>query len=338
MTPRELEERFLAALAALAGGLERKFVCAFSGGVDSTALLALLTAALPPERILAAHLNHNLRPQAKAEAAQARALALSLKAPFVEGEAQIKALAETRGRGLEEAGRRARYDFLAQTLSDWGGDFILTAHQANDQAETILLKIFRGGGPSSLAGVRPARGQVLRPLLAFSRADLAAYVESRGLVCVNDPSNEDPNFRRNHLRLKIWPLLLEQNSALVAALGRAARIAWAEEDFWEEKVTALAQSLAETLPDGRIRARAAELGELPLASRRRLAFRLLSSADAPAKGGGGVPLAGVDRFLDFLAESRPNGQGVDLPGGRRVERQGIYLYIGPSSRFTPSSS
>ncbi|MDR1576805.1 MAG: tRNA lysidine(34) synthetase TilS [Deltaproteobacteria bacterium] len=331
-----LTERFVAALKELAS-LERKFVCAFSGGVDSTALLALLAQTIPKERLLAAHLDHNLRPESKAEAAAAQRTANLLGVTINIGSSQVLPLSQARGHGLEEAGRKARYDFLDSVLNAWGGDYIVTGHQANDQAETILMKLLRGGGPSSLAGVRPRQGKILRPLLAFSRQELADFVKSRSLPYNDDPSNADPRFRRNHLRLKIWPSLLEQNPALLNALTRASHLAWAEEDFWDERVARLAAELAEPLPAGRWRIQAAGLGQLSLAERRRLGLHLLRKTPIPLKEGVSVPLAGVNKFLDFLSEPRSNGQGVDLPGGRRVERRGIYLYIGPSSRFTPSS-
>jgi tRNA(Ile)-lysidine synthase len=339
MRTQELEERFEAALLDLTPNLEKKFICAFSGGPDSTALLALLTNILPPERLLAAHLNHNIRPQSRTESQKAAEIAAHLKVPFFLGEAEALALAKNRGRGLEEAARKARYDFLTQTAKTWGGDYIATGHQANDQAETILLKIFRGGGPSSLVGIRPQKGQIIRPLLGFAREDLLAYLNYRNLPFVLDPSNEDPSFRRNHLRLTVWPELLKHNSALLAALGRAANLALAEEEFWEERIELLSRELAEISPDGRVKVLAAGFGALSLAERRRLALSLLRRAKVPGRAGGeNVPLAGVAKFLEFLGESRPNGQGLDLPGGRRVERQGMFLYIGPSSRFNSISS
>ncbi|MDR2141223.1 MAG: tRNA lysidine(34) synthetase TilS [Deltaproteobacteria bacterium] len=338
MEPKILEERFLAALKALVNPDGLKFLVAFSGGLDSTALLALATASLGQERILAAHLDHNLRPQSGQEAMEAQAGATALGTPIKIGQAQVRELAKKRGRGLEEAARVARYDFLGQTLTEWGGDYILTGHQANDQAETILLKIIRGGGPSALTGIRPRQGRVLRPLLGFSREELAGLIYARGLDFIQDPSNDDLGFRRNHLRLKIWPELLNHNPALVGALGRTAQLALAEEEFWEDRVAQLALNLAEPQPGGRIRVLAARLGELALAEKRRLALFLLRQTQIPGPAGGEpVPMAGVTRLLEFLGENRANGQGVDLPGGRRVERRGLYLYIGPSSRLATSS-
>ncbi|MDR1607779.1 MAG: tRNA lysidine(34) synthetase TilS [Deltaproteobacteria bacterium] len=333
-----LAERFEAALRELAGNLDQKFVCAFSGGVDSMALLALMAEIIPPDRLLAAHLNHNLRPESALEAEKARQAAQLLGLTINIEAAPVAELAKTRGRGLEEAGRWARYDFFQRLLKSWGGDFIVTGHQANDQAETILLKLFRGGGPASLAGTRPRQGKILRPLLGFSRAELAEYVAKHQLPTLADPSNADPHFKRNHLRLKIWPELIVHNPALLTALGRASQLALAEEEFWDQRVAELAATLAESLPNGRFRVRAAGLGALTLAEARRLILYLLRNTKAPLKNGANVPLAGVNAVLKFLSEGRANGQGVDLPGGRRVERQGVYLYLGPSSRFTTRDS
>ncbi|MDR0548792.1 MAG: tRNA lysidine(34) synthetase TilS [Deltaproteobacteria bacterium] len=334
MRPAEIEERFAKALLSLANDFDKKFVLAFSGGVDSTALLALMTQVRPPASLIAAHLNHNLRAQSTDEANRAQEVAASLNVPFILGQAETRTIAQNRGRGLEDAARKARYDFLAQVANSSASDYILTAHQANDQAETMLLKIFRGGGPSSWVGIKPKQDRLLRPLLSFSREELLAYVNYKKLPFIHDPSNDDPSFRRNHLRIAIWPELLKQNQGLVFALGRAANLALAEEEFWDSRVNQLALQLAEFLPNGQIRLKAASLESLSLAERRRLVLFLLRRIKIPTKSGGeNVPLAGVDKFLEFAKESRVQGQGLDLPGGRRVARQGMYLYIGPSSRF-----
>jgi tRNA(Ile)-lysidine synthase len=333
-----LAERFTAALTALAGPGNFKYICAFSGGLDSTALLGLLAGVCPVDSIIAAHLDHNLRPSSGHEALLAQQAAEKLGILFVTKKAPILDLAQKRGKGLEEAARYGRYEFLKEVLNKYQGHYILTAHQGNDLAETILLKLFRGGGPAALAGIAPKAGLVLRPLLGFSRAELAGFVESQNLAFINDPSNQDRRFKRNHLRLSVWPELEKQNPKIREALARAADLAAAEEEFWETRVLTLAQNLTEPLPDGRIRIQAAGMAQLSLAEKRRLGAYLLRLIRLPVRGGGeAVPLAGVTGLINFAQKTWANGQGVDLPGGRRVEKQGLFLHIGPSSRFTTLS-
>ncbi|MDR1084984.1 MAG: tRNA lysidine(34) synthetase TilS [Deltaproteobacteria bacterium] len=335
---KTLPEHFLSALSDLTDPIGKKFICAFSGGLDSTALLSLAAVTLGPKNLLAAHLDHCLRPESGEEALKAKKIAQGLKVKFIAAKADIPGLAKARGNGLEEAARIGRYEFLAKTLAETGFDYILTAHQANDLAETVLLKLIRGAGTSALLGINPGRDRILRPLLSFARAELAEYVREQNLNYVYDPSNEDPRFKRNLLRQVIWPELEKLNPAILAAFARTAQIALAEEEFWSSHISRLADSLSRNTGDGRIRLLAAGFAELTLAEQRRLAGHLLRKIHNPARGGGqNIPLSGVTLLIKFANQDWENGQGLDLPGGRRVERQGLYLYLGPSSRYSPPS-
>ena len=233
-------ERFRGAMIALCPGFpEGRYLCAFSGGPDSLALLSLLRETLPQGGLLAAHLDHGLRPGSAEEAEEAAMMADRLGVDCLVEAKDVARLARERGKGLEEAGRFARYDYLSRVLRGWGGDFIVTAHQADDQAETIILKLARGGGPGALAGVPSVSGQVVRPLLGFSKKELLDYLKARRLDYIEDHSNLDRRFRRNQVRRDILPHLAELNPAYLAALGRAADLASAEEDFWRSRLETL---------------------------------------------------------------------------------------------------
>lgn len=234
--PAEAVSRFAADLAALwpqAGQLG----LAVSGGPDSLAMLLLAHAALPG-RIAAATVDHGLRAEAAAEAAMVAALCVRLGVPH---ETLKVELAEG---NVQAEARTARYAALAGWMARDGLDALLTAHHADDQAETLLLRLTRGSGVAGLAGVR-ARGVVpgtrlplLRPLLGWRQAELTQIVASAGIEAANDPSNQDDRFDRARIRKAIagadWldvPALAISAANLAdadAALDWAAAREWAE--------------------------------------------------------------------------------------------------------------
>jgi tRNA(Ile)-lysidine synthase len=251
---------------------------------------------------------------------------------------EVERLARERGKGLEEAARFARYGFLKKALEDWPGDYLVTAHQAEDQAETVIMKLARGAGPGALVGIG-AKGtfgegqgvRALRPLLGESAKGLREYAAAKGLGFIEDPSNLDERFGRNLVRNKILPVLGQLNEGYLAAFGRAAEIAAAEEEFWDERLRGLEEKLELRAERGWFGVRAQGLAQVTLAEKRRLLGRLMRKVRLDKPGGGeGVSFSGVEAALGFL--ERPGAGGVDLPGGRRVEIRGLFIYIGPSSR------
>lgn len=211
---------------------------AVSGGPDSLALLLLAQAALPG-RVEAATVDHGLRPESAEEAAMVARTCAALGVPHA-------TLAVAVGAGnLQAQAREARYAALAEWMAQRGLTALATAHHADDQAETLLMRLNRGSGVAGLAGVR-ARGQIpgaalslLRPLLGWRRAELAAVVAAAGLTAAADPSNADPRFDRVRIRRALaesdWldaAAMAESAAHLAdadAALDWAARREWAEQ-------------------------------------------------------------------------------------------------------------
>lgn len=199
-----------------------RFFVAFSGGSDSTALAHALGVLRRDHglNVAALHINHQLQPAADAWAAHVVAQCAAWSLPCTVKCAQVVA----DGAGLEAAARAARYAALAAALH--AGDVLFTAHQRDDQAETVLYRLLRGTGVGGLAGMHARRplgaGELIRPLLGFSRAALAAYVHAQGLAYVDDTSNTDARFSRNYLRAEIFPRLHARWPRASAALARAA--------------------------------------------------------------------------------------------------------------------
>lgn len=177
----------------------------FSGGLDSTVLLHALCSLQLPVAIQALHVNHQISPHANTWQMQCEAFCQSLNIAFV----VEKVIVKNSGRGIEDAARTARYAVFDKYLS--ANDVLLTAHHADDQTETLLLRLMRGTGPRGLAAMAKTRalgdGILHRPLLHFSRAELEAYAQLHQLAWVDDESNSDTHYDRNFLRAHIMPLL-----------------------------------------------------------------------------------------------------------------------------------
>ncbi|UTH74404.1 tRNA lysidine(34) synthetase TilS [Chromobacterium sp. IIBBL 290-4] len=203
--------------------------CAFevglSGGLDSVALLSLLARARdvrPDLAVAAVHVHHGLSPNADAWAAHCQALCRDLNVPLRIARVTVRA---ARGEGVEAAAREARY----QAYREGAAQVVALAHHQDDQAETVLLQLLRGGGVKALAAMpalRPLSVDKLlwRPLLDFTRAQLERYVQWQGLAWVEDESNRDNRYRRNLLRNDIFPVLAASLPHYRSHLARAASL------------------------------------------------------------------------------------------------------------------
>lgn len=190
---------------------ERRTLAACSGGADSTALALALHAAGALAGL--AHVVHDLRPEAEALADRdaVRALAAELGVAFLERRVRAAGEAGRAGRGLEAAARRGRYAALAAMAAEAGCPFAATAHQAEDQLETIVMRLARGAGPRGLAGI-PARRRlgslvVVRPCLGVRRGELEALCDRAGVAPRVDATNEDRGYARNAVRAVVMPEL-----------------------------------------------------------------------------------------------------------------------------------
>ena len=210
-------------LEALTGGLRGAHLCvAYSGGADSTALLAAAAALRSRHRLAlrALHIDHRLQPAARAMARSARATARRLTVPC-----RIIAAPVTvaRGESPEAAARTVRYAALHAHLAPQ--EWLLLAQHQDDQVEALLLQLLRGAGLAGLAAMPARAGPVLRPLLEVPRVELVAYLRRRSLTWTEDPSNADERFARNFLRRRVVPLLRERWPGLGAAIARSAALA-----------------------------------------------------------------------------------------------------------------
>ena len=218
-------------LATLAAAPPASLCVAFSGGPDSSALLHAL-AQLRTARargLRALHIDHGLHPDSMLWAEHCRRFCAELNLPCEVLRVQVET---DKGTGLEAAARHARYTAFAAQLRE--GELLLLGHHRDDQAETVLLKLLRGAGPEGLGGMRAmrplGRGQLWRPLLTLSRAQLRDYLKAHQLDCIDDPSNADTGLARNYLRHEILPKLTQHWPHAVDSILHSATLSRAAAD------------------------------------------------------------------------------------------------------------
>ncbi|HYJ52021.1 MAG TPA: tRNA lysidine(34) synthetase TilS [Allosphingosinicella sp.] len=294
--------RFSADLERLDADPRGRIGIAVSGGPDSLALL-LLAQAAGRGRVHAATVDHGLRAESGGEAAMVAEVCARLGVPHTILEAQM-----TDAANIQAAARARRYALLGEWAEGAGLACILTAHHLDDQAETLMMRLLRGSGLAGLAGIRavqPSPVPVLRPLLGWRHAELAAIVEAAGLEPVEDPSNADERFDRARLRRRLaeagWidPVPLARSAAALAEAEEA--LAWAAQRLWTERVTAEDEGFSLD-PAG-----------LPDELRRRLVLAVLTAI------GGSVPRgAEVMRLIATLeAGGTATLAGAKCSGGER---------------------
>jgi len=215
-------------------------LAAVSGGADSTALLHGLVRL--GRAVAAAHFDHQTRNGASADDARFVAEACgALGVPCAVESAPVADLARAHGRSFEEEARLLRYAFFRRCARERGIAVCATGHHADDQAETVLLRLLRGTGPRGLAGIARERGEgelrVVRPLLGFRRDELRGWLEGEGLPWREDATNARPVAERNRVRNSLLPELARaHNPEIIRALARLAETAALENAHWEREV------------------------------------------------------------------------------------------------------
>ena len=311
---------------------DARVVVAVSGGADSVALLLALDELLTAERlrlsITVAHLDHGLRPSSQEDALWVAALAHRLGYDFELERPNVKERAEKSSDNLEQAARRARYEFLARVGAGLPpAQAILTAHTMDDQAETVLLRLLRGSGAQGLGGIEPVRlldaqsdaGLLLaRPLLGWARrAETEEYCRRRGVEFCHDEMNEDESFARVRVRKRLIPLMQSFNGRVVEGIARTARLLREDERCLDNLAKLLLEEArADSSADPSALSTQA-LANAPASLRRRALRRWLREARGDLRRLEMVHLLAVERLLC----GGRGGRVVELPGGGRVSIQ-----------------
>lgn len=280
-----------------------------------------------------AHLNHRLRDTADRDEAHCRAFAERVALPFVCERIAVREYAAAQSLSIEAAARRVRYDFLERAAARTGAGAIAVGHTLDDQAETLLLKLMRGAGLTGLGAIYPRRGHVVRPLIDLTRAELRAYLASRGVGWLEDETNLDLANPRNRIRHVVMPELgLVAAGAVAPALARAADLMRSDGEWLdqvgEERFTALVTEGADCLT-----VKAVRLAAEP----EPIARRVLLNGLRWVAGGREVGLEHVQSAAEVLAGACG---GADVPGGRVELRREILVLSrqGPARNDTLNES
>ena len=297
---------------------------AYSGGLDSTALLAAAVDCLAPRKPVALHVDHGLSPHSGDWRRHCEQVCAGLGV-----HCRSVAVALEVGAGVESRARDARYQVFEQQLGE--GDVLLMAHHLDDQAETLVYRLLRGAGRRGMAGIPPSRplgkGMLLRPLLGISRAELAVFVESRKLSWVEDESNARSDVDRNFIRHEVLPAIARRWPDYRRRLATSAAQYRSDSAVLEEVA---GEDLLRLGERREVEGFSVDAGPLAHLSRPRLANLLRHWALLRGFGtlGRRTPDALVDSLLNAAADAEPV---VAWPGGQwRRFRRRLYL-LPPSS-------
>ncbi len=209
---------------------EDKIVIGVSGGPDSISLLNILHEL--GYDVVVAHINHGLRENASLDEEFVKSFCESKNIPFFVKHIDLKDKDSLNGMSTEEAGRKARYDFFNEVLNETNSTLIATAHNSNDNVETVLLNICRGSGVNGLKGILPKAFNIVRPLIECSREEIENYCKEQDLNPRHDESNDEATYTRNKIRLELIPYLTQNiNSNIVGNISRLSQIVCEEEDY-----------------------------------------------------------------------------------------------------------
>jgi tRNA(Ile)-lysidine synthase len=312
------------------GALEcegRTVLVAVSGGIDSCVLLSGLHALASRRRLTLSvgHVNHGLRgAESDGDERAVAQLAVKLALPFASRRVDPRALRDGRSHRerptLQEAARALRYAALEEMRDELGAERIAMAHNLDDQAETVLMRLLRGTGPDGLGGIPECSpdGRIVRPLLEVPRSEIRSYAMAKGLDWREDSSNIDGAYTRNRLRQHWLPGLVEEfNPQLLRVIGKLAEAQRRESEWIGSLVDAAAAQLWSEHEGGLELAREG-WEEIPEALGRRLVRRVLREAGAPRD----VTRVHIERVLSFLRaeHGERNGAAIELPGGLRLRR------------------
>jgi tRNA(Ile)-lysidine synthase len=298
---------------------------AVSGGADSVAMLrALLELRAELGMVLAVvHFNHKLRgEESEGDERFVGELARTFDLPLYRAEADIKTIAREKALSIETTARDLRYSFFGKLIKDSVLDKVATAHTLDDQAETVLLRVFRGTGTSGLAGILPrlkaGDGAIVRPLLAVRRSEIIAYLNEKQQAWREDSTNFETAFTRNRLRHELLPQIAGNfNPDIVESLANLAEIARAEDEFW---ASATAEAFVRCHRNNTLEI--PELLKFDIALQRRV-LRL-----AAIQKGAMLDFAHTERVLN-LVHGTPSREEktVELPNGFRAVIAGTQLVM-----------
>jgi tRNA(Ile)-lysidine synthase len=320
-------------------------VIAVSGGADSTALLLgvheLITTGKLNVTPIVAHLDHGLRRDSKNDAKWVADLAKELNFKSEIERTSLKQ-SKTKPENLEQAARKARYAFLLKTAKTHKAEFVLTAHTADDQAETVLLRLLRGSAAEGLSGtpvIRPikqgSKVKLVRPLLAWARrTDTEDYCRERQIDFRVDSMNADEAFARVRVRTQLLPLMQSFNNRVVDAINRTARLLGEDASALADEALRLLETAVNNSETETPNLSVSVLLQKPPAVRRRALREWIARARGNLNRLEKVHLTAVEELLN----DQKGGKTVELPGGMTVRRTRGMLELSGKKRLKKTTA
>jgi len=309
-----------------------RVVVAVSGGPDSVALMSLLVELRRRLgiRLHAAHLDHGLRgDDSRADARYTRRLVRRLGLEVTVERVRIPPHPDG---GLEEAARKVRYDFLERVATEQQARRIATGHTADDQAETVLMRLIRGAGSEGLAGIPPVRSRIIRPLIEVRRKQIERYLRRRRLRPRQDKTNLHLDRLRNRVRWKLIPLLEDQyQPGIVEILNRIGRLESEERDYFRNRAEKELSARSRELSKGKIMLDLSGFENYFKIGEKYLFRELIGRLKGDLKG---IESLHLEQLTELAGKGSP-GSRLTLPGGIMVERarNGLIFVRGTATPF-----
>ena len=315
-----------------------KVIVSVSGGADSMALLSVLHQLQSTYRLTltVAHVNHQLRVgEAIRDALFVERYADKLGLPFHKVDVDVKALKRRTGLSPQHAARQLRHDALQSLSRSLAATHIALGHTADDQAETLLMRLLRGGGPAGLAGMPAKRMPFVRPLLGVHRGFILEYLRTTGVPWVEDSSNANRSYLRNRVRLDLMPTLRKYHPHIAQRLHQVADMLRTDNDVLEQRTEALArQVLSREVGNAMLSIRRVPFSAAPLAMQRRL---LRYAIDRLPFSGDRASFRDVETLLRFVVSGISVGRRLTLAGQLIAEQHNDIVLLW-QARALPSPS
>lgn len=300
-----------------------------SGGPDSLCLLDVLNKKR--YKVVAAHLNHQLRQTSSEDAEMVRGVAARMRIPFVVENVDVQAFAAANSVSIEEAARITRYRFLFKTAVKGNAQAVAVAHNADDQVETFLMHLLRGSGLSGLRGMEyrslPNSWSdtipLVRPLLGIWREEIVAYLKDRKLQPVFDVTNLNVEYQRNRIRHGLLPYLEGYNPETRKIIFRTAQLLAGDYEIIEKSIQKVYERSLVTEVEGAVGLKYEEIRAEDLPVQRHLLRKAISSLRPGLRD---INFEAIERFVSFLQNPPRSGQ-ADLTAGLRLVFEGDKLWL-----------
>jgi tRNA(Ile)-lysidine synthase len=298
---------------------KEKILVGLSGGPDSVCLLYVLNnlkEKFMPD-LHAMYIDHTMRPEETPEEIEfCKLLCKRLDISFLTKSIDVKAYAKEQGLNRQEAARKLRYRILEETAYEINAHKIALGHTADDQAETVLMRLFRGSGPTGLSGIPPVRRNIIRPLIEIEREEIERILDERKIDFIVDSSNLKKNYLRNKIRLSLIPMLRELNPNIIETLSRTAEIFGEEERYFEIIVAKTLMKLISRKTDTRI-----ELFLAPFEIMNKVIMRrVLRKAMDETGSLRGINFIHIEDIIELIKNGNP-GDRLYLPKGIRIIKE-----------------